>query len=73
MTRFACFWVENGEIQAPVEVMRFDDSVYDILGTNLIGLTAERELILDASSYGQRSNRSIELPGVLVKALRLTL
>jgi len=73
MTRFACFWVENGEIQAPVDVMRFDDSVYDLLGTNLLRLTEERELILDASSYGQRSNRSIELPGVLVKALRLTL
>jgi len=73
MTRFACFWVENGEIQAPVDVMRFDDSVYDVLGTNLLGLTEERELILDASSYGQRSNSSIELPGVLVKALRLTL
>ena len=73
MTRFACFWVDNGEIQAPVDVMRFDDSVYDILGTNLVGLTEERGLILDAGSYGQRSNRSIELPGVLVKALRLTL
>ncbi|MGB5397827.1 MAG: metallopeptidase TldD-related protein [Gammaproteobacteria bacterium] len=73
MTRFACFWVENGEIQAPVDVMRFDDSVYDLLGTNLLGLTRERELNLDASSYGGRSNRSFELPGVLVKALRLTL
>ena len=73
MTRFACFWVENGEIQAPVDVMRFDDSVYNLLGTNLLGLTEESELILDASSYGQRSNRSIELPGVLVKELRLTL
>ena len=73
MTRFACFWVENGEIQSPVDVMRFDDSVYDLLGTNLLGLTQERELMLDASSYGQRSNSSIELPGVLVSALRLTL
>jgi len=73
MTRFACFWVENGEIQAPVDVMRFDDSVYDLLGTNLLGLTKKRELILDASSYGQRSNSSIELPGVLVNQLRLTL
>jgi len=73
MTRFACFWVENGEIQAPVDVMRFDDSVYDLLGSNLLGLTRERELILDASSYGQRSNSSIELPGLLLKALHLTL
>ena len=73
MTRFACFWVENGEIIAPLNVMRFDDSVYNLLGCNLLGLTRERELILDASTYGQRSNRSMELPGVLVKDLRLTL
>ena len=73
MTRFACFWVENGEIQAPVDVMRFDDSVYNLLGAKLVGLTAERELILDSSSYGGRSNSSIELPGVVVSELRLTL
>lgn len=73
MTRFACFWVENGEIQAPVEVMRFDDSVYNLLGARLLGLTKERELILDSSTYGQRSSSSIELPGMLVSALRLTL
>lgn len=73
MTRFACFWVENGEIRAPVGVMRFDDSVYSLLGANLVDLTRERELILDSSTYGQRSNRSIELPGILVRALRLTL
>jgi predicted Zn-dependent protease len=73
MTRFACFWVENGEIQAPINVMRFDDSVYDLLGTNLLGMTREREFIVDASSYGSRSNASIELPGVLVRELRITL
>lgn len=73
MTRFACFWVEQGEIKAPVNVMRFDDSVYNLLGTNLLGLSEDRELILDSSTYGKRSNSSIELPGVLVKDLRLTL
>lgn len=73
MTRFACFWVEQGEIQAPVDVMRFDDSIYNLFGTNLLGLTQEREMILDPGSYSQRSNHSIELPGVLVSALRLTL
>lgn len=73
MTRFACFWVENGEIQAPIDVMRFDDSVYNLLGSHLLGLTEERELILDSSTYGQRSSRSIELPGVLASELRLTL
>lgn len=73
MTRFACFWVEDGIIQAPVNVMRFDDNIYDLFGTNLLGLTKKRELLLDASSYGQRSNSSIELPGALVKDMRFTL
>ena len=73
MTRFACFWVENGEIQAPINVMRFDDSVYDLFGTNLLGLTSERDFILDASSYGQRSNSSMELPGALLKEMCFTL
>ena len=73
MTRFACFWVEQGEIQAPVNVMRFDDSVYSLLGSHLLDLTQERELILDSSTYGQRSNSSMELPGLLVSKLRLTL
>ena len=73
MTRFACFWVENGEIRAPLNVMRFDDSIYELFGTNLLGLTSERDLILDSSTYGQRSNSSIELPGVLVKEMCFTL
>jgi predicted Zn-dependent protease len=73
MTRFACFWVEDGEIQAPINVMRFDDSVYDLFGANLLSLTSERDFILDASSYGQRSNSSMELPGALVKAMCFTL
>jgi len=73
MTRFACFWVEDGEIQAPVNVMRFDDSVYDLFGTNLLALTAERDLMLDSSTYGQRSNSSMQLPGALLKAMCFTL
>jgi hypothetical protein len=73
MTRFATFWVENGAIQAPLNVMRFDESIYRILGDNLIDLTAERELILDADSYHQRSTDSGRLPGALVEAFTFTL
>ena len=73
MTRFATFWVENGEIQAPLNVMRFDDSAYRLLGSNLLGLTAERDLILDSASYGERSTGSARLPGALVKDFALTL
>jgi predicted Zn-dependent protease len=73
MTRFACFWVEGGRIQAPVNVMRFDDSVYRMLGENLLGLTRERELLLDADTYGGRSSHSVELPGALLAGLAFTL
>lgn len=73
LTRFATFWVENGQIQAPVSTMRFDDSVYSLLGSQLEDLTREREMILSTSTYGQRSTGSSHLPGALVKGLTLTL
>ncbi len=73
MTRFATFWVENGEIQAPVSTMRFDDSVYSLLGSELLGLTRERELLLSASTYDQRQTSSNLLPGALIGQLTLTL
>ncbi|MEQ1601015.1 MAG: TldE/PmbA family protein [Methylophilaceae bacterium] len=67
MTRFATFWVENGVIKAPLNVMRFDDSLFRILGENLLALTNERELLIDNDSYGERSTHSARLPGALVK------
>lgn len=73
MTRFGTFWVENGELIAPIEVMRFDDSLYHLLGDRLEGLTRERELILSAETYGERSTSSCLLPGVLVSEINLTL
>ncbi|UDU80912.1 TldD/PmbA family protein [Pseudomonas sp. HN2-3] len=73
LTRFATFWVENGEIQGPVSTMRFDDSLYSLLGNQLEDLTREREMILSTSTYGQRSTGSSHLPGALVKGLTLTL
>jgi predicted Zn-dependent protease len=73
MTRFATFWVENGEIQAPVSTMRFDDSAYSLLGSQLEALTEERELLLSASTYSQRATASALLPGALISRLTLTL
>lgn len=73
LTRFACFWVEDGRIQAPVSTMRFDDSVYSLLGRQLEALTEERELMLSTGTYGQRQTGSSHLPGALVKRLTLTL
>jgi predicted Zn-dependent protease len=73
MTRFATFWVEHGAIQAPLNVMRFDESLYRLLGDNLLGLTAERDFILDSSTYHQRSTSSSRLPGALVEDFQFTL
>lgn len=73
MTRFACLWVENGRPIAPLEVMRFDDSIFHILGEGLEELTREREQILDATSYEWRSDASAKLPGALVRDFTLTL
>jgi predicted Zn-dependent protease len=73
MTRFATFWVEDGRIVAPVKPMRFDDSIYRILGENLIDLTRSRKLLLDPSTYGERSTSSSRLPGALLSSMRFTL
>jgi len=73
MTRFATLWVENGRIAAPLNVMRFDETLYRMLGENLLGLTTERYLILDSGTYGGRSTSSSRLPGALVKDFTFTL
>ncbi len=73
MTRFACLWVEQGKPVAPVNVMRFDESIYHILGDRLEGLTREHEHILDTGSYQWRSDASARLPGALVNDFTFTL
>lgn len=73
MTRFATFWVENGEIVAPLNVMRFDDTVYRMLGANLVALTAQRDLRLSTDTYESRSTRSMRLPGAVIADLAMTL
>ncbi len=73
MTRFATFWVENGEIVAPLSVMRFDDTIYRMLGSELEALTAERALWLDPGTYEGRILDSVRLPGALLAGLRFTL
>ncbi|GDX79967.1 hypothetical protein LBMAG42_17780 [Deltaproteobacteria bacterium] len=73
MTRFATFWVENGEVVAPVQAMRFDDSLFRIWGSELEALGAEAETMLSGSTYYRRSTDSFRLPGALLRSLALTL
>ena len=73
MTRFATFWVENGQIVAPVNVMRFDDSLFRVLGDHLEALTVEREWLVDADTYSNRKTSTTRLPGALIGSLALVL
>ena len=73
MTRFACFWVEGGELAAPLAVMRFDDSLLRMFGEGLIGLTDEQAFIAETLNYGSRHLGSVTAPGALVEGLRFTL
>jgi predicted Zn-dependent protease len=73
MTRFATFRVERGRIVAPVDVLRFDDTLYRMLGANLEALTREPELLLSADSYRSRHLQSVRMPGALVREIAFTL
>jgi predicted Zn-dependent protease len=73
MTRYACFWVENGEIVAPIENLRFDDGIYDFLNANLEAFTDFQEFIPATDTYGSRSLGGITVPGMLVSSFTFTL
>lgn len=73
LTRFATLWVEDGVIRAPLTVMRFDETLYRMLGEQLLGLTREREFLLDPSTYGARSTGSSRVPGALIADFSFTL
>jgi predicted Zn-dependent protease len=73
MTRFATFWVEGGRIAAPVNPLRFDDTIYRMLGEKLVDFTSERELLPSTSTYDERSTGSSRIPGALLESLRFTL
>ncbi|WP_413288798.1 TldD/PmbA family protein [Bdellovibrio sp. HCB337] len=73
MTRYACLWVENGKIVAPIEDMRFDVSLYDILDEGLLEVTDFREVDPSVDTYHQRSLGGKNLPGLLIKNFSFTL
>lgn len=73
LTRFATFWVERGRIVAPVNVMRFDDTLYRVLGPHLEALTDTPQWMMDSGTYGQRSVRTSRVTGALLSKFALTL
>ena len=73
MTRYACFWVENGEIKGPVESMRFDDSFYHFFGHHLEAVDALPRPNPDIGTYGGRALGMTVCPGVLLSSFCFTL
>jgi len=73
MTRFACFWVEDGEIISPIQDMRFDENMYHFFGDGLKRVTDFSEIAPNTSTYGHRSIGGMKTPGVIVDDFSFTL
>ncbi|MGF1603799.1 MAG: TldD/PmbA family protein [Thermosynechococcaceae cyanobacterium] len=73
MTRFACFWVERGEIKQPIKDLRFDESLYSFWGENLEAITDFQELVPEVDTYEARSLGGAKAPGMLVQNFTFTL
>ncbi len=73
MTRFNCFYVEDGKIQGPIKDMRFDVSLFKMWGPNLLALTSQAETIAVTQTYEERASGGYRLPGMLVNDFEFTL
>jgi predicted Zn-dependent protease len=73
MTRYACFWVEGGEIVAPIQNLRFDESLYRFWGENLVALTDTLEFIPEVDTYEHRNLGGSWVPGLLIDDFTYTL
>src|SRR6056300_1534850 len=73
LTRYACYWVEDGKLVAPIKTMRFDDSFYNFFGSNLEGVGKEVLARPVIETYDGRNPGETTSPGILVKDFELTL
>ncbi len=73
MTRFACFWVEGGEIVSPIQDLRFDDSLYAFLGDNLEAVTTQQSFVPNVDTYESRGLGGAFVPGMLTNNFTFTL
>lgn len=73
MTRYACFWVENGAIVGPIHDLRWDESLFDALGDKLLALTQETEIDPAVDTYYARALGGTRVPGALIEGFTFTL
>ena len=73
MTRYACFWVEKGEIIGPIQNLRFDDTLYNLFGTELNDLSANQSTFVNTMTYQKRSLGGMRVPGIFLNKMNFTL
>ncbi|MEC5385887.1 metallopeptidase TldD-related protein [Uliginosibacterium sp. H3] len=73
MTRYACFWVEGGEIVGPIKDLRWDESLYNALGDKLLALTSHVEIDPATDTYHRRALGGCRTPGALIESFTFTL
>ena len=73
MTRYACFWVEDGEFKAPIENLRWDDTLFSLFGSQMEATTDTLSTFSRSSTYGMRSVGSDRCPGMLIASMNFTL
>jgi predicted Zn-dependent protease len=74
MTRYACFWVEDGAIRGPIKDLRFDDSFFQFWSEGrLEALTKDALVEPNIDTYEKRSLGGNKIPGMLVDGFRFTL
>lgn len=73
MTRYACFWVEKGEIIGPIKDLRFDESFYTLWGKELESITHASEIMPNTDTYFKRHLGGKKIPGMIVSNMKFTL
>jgi len=65
LSRYACFWVEAGKLKAPLETIRFDDTLFRLFGSELEALGSQNSLEAETGTYERRSLGGALVPGIL--------
>ncbi len=73
MTRFGCLWVENGKIMGPIKDLRFDETLFQILGDGVVDFTNFAETAVENMTYGERHIGGTRNPGLLLSEMNFTL
>lgn len=73
MTRYACFYVENGKVVCPIENLRFDETIFDLFGACLEDFTDFDEYLPETGTYKNRSIGGMRVPGALISRMHFTL